>query len=143
MTYGRHEFLPGATLKVRSPYTPHEERIAREDEAVHVEAHTARRVPGGMEHLQRYVPHRDQVAFFDCDVRRGRRLGAEHVHEVGGLADEIGRFRLMDDDLRPGEILHPFVAHYVIHVRMSVDDVFYSELVFLRFLDDGLTFRRR
>ncbi len=50
----------------------------------------------------------------------------EHLHHLGRLLNERTRLLLMDDNVCTRKFFHSPVAHYVIYMRMGIDDVFYG-----------------
>src|SRR3972149_9202 len=70
--------VPGTSREIGPAYGFHEKRVTREDDAVHVKGHTARRVPRCMKNGQRDISHPDMVAAFYRNIRRRRWLRLEH-----------------------------------------------------------------
>src|ERR1035437_1112566 len=115
----------GTASQVCSADTSHKQRVAGKEETVAVKADGPGGVTRGINDREIYLSHGYHVAFLYGLARRRRGFRSKHVQRLLGLVSKRIGFFLMNHDRRVGQILHTLVTQYMVHMGMSVDNVFY------------------
>jgi hypothetical protein len=82
-----------------------------------------------VDYLKRDIADLNGTAIRNQNVRRGRRLGTEHVQYIAGRVEQFGSVRFMKDDFSASPPDHFPVPHGMVDMPMRIHDVFDGQFV--------------